>query len=316
MLIKMATNAIQKRSLVRRITQRLQSVALITAVAVSAGPIDAAPLPTRDITIEIQPYWGTRPLLLTAEQGADAGGAALTVARLDFLLSAMALQREDGTWWETKDWFASIHCDLGKRTALLEGVPSRKFTAIRFNVGVDALTNAIDPGTRAPGHPLHPLVSGLHPAAPGGCVFLALEGRYQKRDGTFGGYSYEIATDANLMRVELPVALEATRAGTMRLILDVEKLFRGKNPVNIATDGSSTRTPDGGRLATLLKQNVEAAFRVKSITAHQDENLAARAAGEDQSLAAASRPSGVVALTCAIRNTSITLPPFFGGLIP
>jgi hypothetical protein len=294
----------------------LQGLGLIIAAALSAGSTEATPLPARDITIEIQPYWGTRPLLLTAEHGTDAGGAAVTVSRLDFLLSGMALQGEDGTWWEAKDWFACIRCDSGKRTALIDGVPSRKFTAIRFNVGVDAPANAIDPGTRAPGHPLHPLVSGLHPAAPGGCIFLALEGRYQKRDGTFGGYSFQIASDANLMRVELPVALEATRAGTMRLILDVEKLFRGKNPINIAIDGSSTRTATGERLAALLKQNVEAAFRVKSFTANQDENLASGAAGEDKSLAAASPPRGVVALTCAIRNTAITLPPVCGGLIP
>ena len=315
----MATNAIQQPSPRCNLwlgLRLLRGVGLMAVAALTVGPSDAAPLPSRDMGIEVQPYWGTRPLLLTAEQGADAGGAAVTVSRLDFLLSGMALQREDGTWWESKDWFACIRCDMGKRTALLEGVPSRKFTAIRFNVGVDAPTNAIDPGTRPPGHPLHPLVSGLHSAAPAGYVFLALEGRYQKRDGSFGGYSYQIANDANLMRVELPVALEATRAGTIRLILDVEKLFRGKSPINIATEGSSTRAPAGDRLATLLKQNVEAAFRVKSITANQDENLAARAAGEDKSLAAASPPSGVVALSCAIRNTAITLPPVCGGVIP
>lgn len=288
---------------------------IVTAVF-TAGPVAAAPLPTRDIGIEVQPYWGTRPLLLTAEQGTDAAGAAMTVSRLDFLLSGMALQREDGTWWESKDWFACIRCDMGKRTALLEGVPSRKFTAIRFNVGVDAPTNAIDPGTRAPGHPLHPLVSGLHSAAARGYVFLAVEGRYQKRDGAFAGYSYQIANDANLMRVELPVALEATRAGTIRLILDVEKLFRGKNPINIAIDGSSNRAPAGDRLATLLKQNVEAAFRVKSITANQDENLADGAVGKDKPLAAASLTCRAVLLTCAVQDAAITLPPVCGGFVP
>lgn len=220
----------------------LQVIGLMLATDLMGGPIGAAPQQTGDIGIEVLSTWGSRSLLLTTEQGTDASGASLTVSRLDFLLSDMALRCEDGSWWKSNEWYACMRCDLGRRFALLKGVPSRKFTAIRFNVGAGASANATDPGTRAPNHPLHPLVNGLHSAAQGGYVFLALEGRYQKRDGTFGDYSYEIANDANLMRVELPIALEATGAGTIRLVLDVKKLFLGKNPISFATDGRTTRS--------------------------------------------------------------------------
>lgn len=234
----------------------------------------AAPLPTRDIAIEISPTWGPQALLLTAEQGTDSAGAAVTVSRLDFLISRVALRREDGTWLESKDWFACVRCDQGKHTSLLEGVPSKKFTAIRFNVGVDPVANASDPNTRAPDHPLNPLVNGLHWGWAGGYVFLALEGRYQKRDGAFAGYSYHLANNASLMQVELPLTLDAISARTVRLVFDVERVFRGKNPIAIAKDGNSTHSREGDALAVALKQNVESAFRVASITSDRYQNLA------------------------------------------
>lgn len=252
----------------------LQAIGVLLIAFLIRATAGAAPLPARDIGIEVLPYWGARPLLLTTEQGTDASGATVTVSRLDFLLSGVALQGEDGSWWEPKDWFACVRSDPGKYAALLEGVPSRKYTGIRFNVGVDPLANATDPATRAPGHPLHPLVNGLHCGPQRGYVFFALEGRYQQRDGAFAGYSYHITNNENLMRVVLPIALEATGAGTIRLALDVEKLFRGKNPINIATHGSFTRSHEGDRLAASLKQNVETAFRVKSIISNRDQNLA------------------------------------------
>ncbi len=231
-------------------------------------------LPTKDIAIEILPTWGTQPLMLGGEQGTDASGAAVTVSRLDFLLSGVALRGEDGTWLPSKDWFACIRCDQGKRTALLEGVPARKFTAIRFHVGVEPVVNAADPGARGPDHPLNPLMNGLHWGWSGGYVFLALEGRYQKRDGSFEGYSFHIANDANLMRVELPLALDAATAGTVRLAFDVEKVFRGSKPIAFARDGNSTHSREGDLLAAALKQNVEAAFSIKSITTDRFQNVA------------------------------------------
>lgn len=251
----------------------MAGVLAIAACAMS-GSLVAGPLPARDVGLEIAPVWGDRPLLLTTEVGSDASGAAVTVSRLDFILSAVALRREDGSWLESKDWFAAYRCDQGRRTALIEGVPSQKFTALRFHVGVDPLTNASDPNKRASDHPLHPLVNGLRWGRRAGYVFLALEGRHQKRDGSFGGYSCHIANNANLMRVEIPVSLEATGARTIRLALDVEKIFRGKNAISIAKSGDSTHSGEGDKLVTALKQNVESAFRVRSISSDRYQNLA------------------------------------------
>ena len=60
-----------------------------------------------------------------------------------------------------------------------------------------------------PTHPLNPDVNGLHWGWMGGYVFLALEGNWLQPDGRQSGYSYHLATDRQLMMVELPVPLRA-----------------------------------------------------------------------------------------------------------
>lgn len=295
--------------------------ALVVAVSSMSGPLKAGPLPARDVGLEVAPVWGDSSLLLTAEVGSDASGATVTVSRLDFILSAVALRREDGSWLESKDWFAAYRCDQGRRTALIQGVPSQKFTALRFNVGVDPLTNASDPNKRALDHPLHPLVNGLRWGRQAGYVFLALEGRYQKRDGSFGGYSCHIANNANLMRVEVPISLEAAGARTIRLALDVEKLFHGKNAISIAKSGGFTHWGGGDTLAAAVKQNVESAFRVKNITSDRYQNLAGADAAPTTFLAvapggrlfrdtrASMRPDRVEFTNAASSLTAVTLIP-------
>lgn len=231
------------------------------------------------VGFEITPVWAERPLVLGAEAGSDASGAPLTVSRLDFLLSHVALRHEDGSWLEPKGWSAFFRCDKARFAARIEGVPSsRKFTAIRFNIGLDAAADAADPAIRAPEHPLHPLANGLHRGVRGGYTFLAIEGRHQKRDGTFASYAYHLAGRANLMRVELPISLETSTAQVVRVAFDVGKIFRGTNALSIAVIGDSLREREGDLAARMLKANIEHAFRVYRVVTVQDPNLAAAAA--------------------------------------
>ena len=254
---------------------------------IAADAAFAASQPMRDINIDIQPCWGSESLVLDREQGADAAGAKLSVSRLDFLLSNIALRREDGSWLESKDWFACIRADQRKHLALLEGVPGTKFTAIRFNVGLDAVTNASDPNTRAADHPLHPLVNGLHWGWAGSYIFLAMEGRWQKADGSFSGWSYHIANNWSLMQVELPVELGETGVGTIRIAFDLAKVFRS---IDIAKHGDSTHSREGDTLAVRLKKNIEQAFRLKSVSSDRYHDLAqaAKSGADLQSVATVS----------------------------
>ena len=249
-------------------------ICLILALAVTTGTLEAGEQAARDVEIEIVPNWGSQPLILNNEHGTDASGAIVSVSRLDFLLSQIALRRLDGSWVESKKRVACILCDQGRRTVMLQQVPGEEFTALRFSIGLDPVSNVPEPVTRVSGHPLNPMASGLHRGWAGGYNFLALEGRYQKRDGTFAGYTYHISRDANLMRVELPLVLEAAGSRTIRLGFDVEKIFRGRTPIDITKAGDSTASPGADQLMAVLKQNVEAAFQVKTFASDRHHDLA------------------------------------------
>ena len=108
-------------------------------------------------------------------------------------------------------------------------------------------------------------------------VFLAFEGTWQKgragsplpADGAHGvtrptdeqiGFSYHLATDQQLMTVELPVALDYNSSREIQVALDIAKIFSAPNQIALsdATDMTHSRTND--TLAGKLRQNVQAAF--------------------------------------------------------
>ena len=106
----------------------------------------------------------------------------------------------------------------------MASLPAGRYSAVRFLVGLTPAVNRADPAQYPPGHPLNPDVNGLHWGWAGGYVFLALEGAW--RDGaTVRGYSFHIANDPQLMTVELPLNLELGSNQSLRLALDVDKIF-------------------------------------------------------------------------------------------
>ena len=61
-----------------------------------------------ELRVEIVPRFNGAPLVFDAPTNAIAGGRNISVTRLDFLLSAIALRQTNGTWIEQKNWFAYI----------------------------------------------------------------------------------------------------------------------------------------------------------------------------------------------------------------
>jgi len=183
------------------------------------------------------------------------------VTRLDCLLSGLALQKNDGTWLESRDWFAYLSATTGRLTAQCSGIPAGEYKGIRFRIGVDEVTNKSDPHRYAPNDPLNPQVNGLHWGWQGGYIFMALEGRFPN-GGKEDGFSYHIANAPQLMTVELPVVFRGGRPLTLALEFDVARVLAG---IDFAKDGTSTHSRAGDELAARLKTNIEHAFRVRSI---------------------------------------------------
>ncbi len=209
----------------------------------------------QEVRLEVVPVVEGQALRL------NEGMGSVRISRMDCLLSGLALQRMDGTWLESQDWFAYLSVAAGRMTAKGTGIPTGKYKGIRFRIGVDEVTNKSNPNLYAAEHALNPQVNGRHWGWQGGYIFMALECRWMN-GGKEDGFSYHIANEPQLMTVELPVEFRGGRPMTMTLELDVERVLAG---IDFARDGTSTHSREGDALAAKLKRNIEQAFRVRSM---------------------------------------------------
>jgi cytochrome c peroxidase len=189
------------------------------------------------------------------------------VTRLDFLLSRFALRRADGSWFAQPHGFACVSARQGRTSFRLEEVPAGAYDLIRFHVGVPPEENHADPATFAAGHPLNPIVNGLHWSWQGGYVFLAIEGNWLPRGGASpaapGGYSWHLATDPLLTIVELPVRLNPADDRGAILVLNVDRLFSKPHGIALDNDTTSTHSRPGDALAGRLRENLGRAFGIE-----------------------------------------------------
>lgn len=218
--------------------------------------------------LEFQTTWGETPVRLE-DSWHDAGdGTSVRLARVDFLLSGLALQREDGSWLESENWHAAIRTGT-RAMAVADGLPPGKYRAIRFQVGLNATDNGSDPASYAPDHPLNPNVNGLHWDLMGGYIFMAFEGHWRRNeapDAVLPGFSWHLARDGNTAPVELPVAMTGGSPLTVSIRLDAARLFSGPQKVSLLRDAASTHSRAGDPLVAKLRENLSAAFSVTGMS--------------------------------------------------
>lgn len=211
--------------------------------------------------VEIEPRFGGVPLAFDTLAFETEAGQRVSVSRCDLLLSKVALKKADGQWLGLPAWSAYLSMGAGRNAFALKEAPEGRYSALRFHVGLPPEMNNADASSHAPGHPLNPLVNGLHWSWLGGYVFLALEGNWRDPGGSVRGYSHHLATDRLLMTVELPVALDLTQDTQMKIALDVRAIF---GTLKMTEAAATTHSREGDTIAAELKRQVEKGFSVVS----------------------------------------------------
>jgi len=234
-----------------------------------------------DLRMEFIPQFNGKPLVFDTLNNQTAAGQTVSVTRMAFLLSDVALCRADGTWIGQTNWFACISLRDGRANFTLANVPAGNYDRIRFQIGLDPEINHGDAAQWPAGHPLNPDVNGLYWGWSREYVFLVLEGNWRSAGGSpassttnltqasrprsdekISGYSYHLATDRGLMTIELPAMLDLNSGCELQVGLDVGKIFSTPNQIRLSdvTDTTHSRTND--LLAAQLRQNIEAAFTI------------------------------------------------------
>jgi hypothetical protein len=240
-------------------------VVLAMALLQMFGAWTAALGALANLDVEIIPQCKGAPLVFDALAHTTGAGQGISVTRLDFLMSNFLLRREDTSWLALTNWQAYISTREGRTRFHLDNIPKGHYVAARFLVGVVPEINHSDPAKYPAGHPLNPTVNGLHWDWQTGYIFMALEGNW--RNGTqTNGYSFHIANDDQLMRVELPISLELNSDHLLRVTLDVAKIFDDQWRITLAEGNSTTHSRNNDRRAVQLHDNIEKAFEVESLT--------------------------------------------------
>jgi cytochrome c peroxidase len=217
-----------------------------------------------DLRMDFIPQFNGAPLAFDALKNQTAAGQKISVSRLDFLASEIALRRADGVWIGQTNWFAYISARDGKTNFTLENIPAGNYDRVRFNIGLAPQINHGDAAQWPAGHALNPDVNRLYWGWSREYVFLALEGGWQN-GGSESGFSFHLATDRELMTIELPAALDLNSSREIQVILDIGKIFSATNKIELSETGDATHSRTNDALAGELRQNVEAAFTVKNV---------------------------------------------------
>ena len=226
------------------------------------------------LQLEFEPRFGNQALSFGFKCYPIGSGQEVSITRLDFLVSDLQLRDEGGQWVTAGNQVSYISGAIGRTRFSVEGLPAGHYDRIRFHIGLDSEQNARSPSDYPAEHPLNPEVNHLYWGWRGGYVFLALEGHWREpgKIDTPSGFSWHLATEQELMTVELPIKLQLANSQQIRLPLNLERIFAQPNRITLNDVSQSTHSRPNDSIARKLRQNIEQAFAVQSITAIQEQS--------------------------------------------
>ena len=214
-------------------------------------------------SLEFDNIVGDRTLTFnnTASPYTNASGEKFSISTLQYFISNIKLKTEAGKEYvvnQDSSYFLIKGSDKATRFAKVQ-VPEGNYTKVSFILGVDSLrsTMAIDKRTGV----LDPAAGGGHGGSGmywgwnSGYIFFKVEGnsdvisddangdptgkkQFRYHLGGFGGYSSPTINNIKTVTIDLSTAglakVRTGRQSNVHLLVDIMKLFNGKNTFKIA----------------------------------------------------------------------------------
>lgn len=193
----------------------------------------------------------------------NASGDAYSIDLLKYYVSHFTLIREDGTE-VVSQLHKLIDCsDTSTMSISFTSVPSGKYKAARFYLGVDSMHN--HSGDQLGDlDPIHGMIWTWNT----GYIFFKHEGNFRNGAGETKPLFYHLGTDPALSTVTVPLSDFEVR-GTPRqltLTLDLNQLYASPTKLDFNVDNNrmSTDRQDGQWIRT-MRENMKTAFSVESV---------------------------------------------------
>lgn len=222
------------------------------------------------LSIAIEPRFDGEALRLDSLRYRTSAGETISITRLSYLISGVALETEDGRWLEFPAAIGWMDAAAHRSQIILPDVPLAKYRGIRFHIGLDPTSNAADAASYPASHPLNPNLNGLHWSWQGGYIFMAVEGMFiSPANPALKGYAHHLARDANRTRISLSGNLDCRKDAGVLIHFDLAALFNAPRPLSFEKDGSATHSREGDPIAAALVSNLHGAFRIRQLASPQ-----------------------------------------------
>lgn len=216
----------------------------------------------------------TSELVLDSGVYFNAFEQAFSVVKFNYIVSNFALQLEDGNWFypnQDSCYFLIKEKDLFSHQAIIRNIPTGKYKAIKFIIGVDSLRST---------RPIQELTGNIDPTGYAadmvwtwnqGYIFMKLECRpfipkgdssnfipYVFHIGGYGGVNNP--TINNIVEQEFQftgTSLEDQKSLSMNLKVDLMKVLVGPNNVNFDDTKTVMLTPFSVKIAENYREMMQ-----------------------------------------------------------
>lgn len=216
------------------------------------------------LTLSFTHFWDGDTLIFDDPSLVNHAGNPLSINTLKYLLSSFSLLNSDGLWVEIPNQYGFINPKESRNECILKNVPTGNYSAIKFSIGLPNDVNIGDPTQYDAYHPLNPFVNQMHWSWSDGYIFLSLEGVYEPTSGGTAGYSYHIAFEENLMRIELPgVDLNMNDNRSLGIDFNVHEAWKNPETFDINLRGAVSHSTSDGGIANTFRDNILDAFSLE-----------------------------------------------------
>lgn len=196
--------------------------------------------------------------LVIGDTYSNSSGQRYKFITLLFYISHLQLLKDDGTLVPLSD---VILYDMTHPTTTTIAIPSGKYTAIKFGLGLDAAQNATDPATIQPPNPLSYATAPYWGWA-AKYIFAKLEG-FVTADATATPntpFLFHTGTDTLFREVSIARNFEiGDEALDLNIILNLDKLWSNPQAIDLINNGY-TQTIDNFPDAEAFVNNFASAF--------------------------------------------------------
>lgn len=258
------------KTLLKKLTVSITLIALVLTACKKDKDKDETPKPANteeELGLVFKYVAGEDVVDFTSAYTAN-NGQKYTLSMIRFYMSNIRLIKSDGSEYPLIGQYQLI--DASKSHFHLGDVPVGDYKGLKFNVGIDSLTNHMDPTVYASTNPLAMQTPNMHWSWNSGYIFTMVEGSCDTTAGntdvlTLGQYShsmfYHIGMDMLLREVDLsnsPFSVVSGSEKHLNIRTDMNQFLSG---VDLKTE-NQTHTMGKMMLAKKVADNTKTMFTI------------------------------------------------------